>query len=262
MKELEDNYSENEEIRFDERGFTTRVKRDLGRPKGMKILEYYLKNKDKFNSPNYKKTSLWETVSKEIGISATECAHRFRNFKQLYINHVQREITKPELPIVWPYYTICKKVFGYRAVKAKLKNHKTSSSDTEDWSHLNIIKLINFAAGNVGDEEKWKWEEIAVITGHTSMACLDKYCELRKCYRKLKTMKTNNPDKKVSWKYFDMMDKIYTKDMAVDIKSEVQEGKFLHILYYKSFLLVLVYIMYKLIIFLRPKIIFIIEISF
>ncbi|CAF4895982.1 unnamed protein product [Pieris macdunnoughi] len=227
MKDLEDNYFENidnDDIRFDERGFTTRVKRDIGRAKGIKILEYYLKNKDKFNSPNYKKAALWEILSKEIGISATECAHRFRNFKQIYLNHVQREITKPELPIVWPYFTICKKVFGYRAVKAKLKSHNILN-DTEDWSHQDITKLINFATANFddGNEEKWRWEEIANITGHTAMACLDKYFELRKCYRKLKTMKSNNPEKRVSWKYFDVMDKIYTRDMVADIKMEVQD---------------------------------------
>lgn len=228
MKDLDDNISEDidsEEMKYDERGFTIRVKRDLEKAKGMKILEYYIKNKDKFNSPNYKKTVLWNTLSKEIGISATECAHRFRNIKQIYLSHVQREITKPEMPIVWQYFAICKKAFGYRAIKAKLKTNTPDLTDTEEWSHEDITKLINFAASNINiPMDKWNWADIADENGHTANGCLDKYCELRRCYRKLKTLITNNPEKRVSWKYFSIMDKIHTKTEDTDDKNPEQDG--------------------------------------
>lgn len=158
------------------------------------------------------------------------------------MNYVQREINKPEMPIVWPYYALCKKVFGYRAIKSKLKNGKADSSDSEDWTAKEIKKLINHFASNFTDldtdiESKSKWTDIAQELGRSETACCEKFLELRKSYRKLKTMKTNNPETKVSWKYFNMMDEIYNRSQVVEsmeiddqlyasIKSEVHDGEY------------------------------------
>ncbi|XP_045779737.1 uncharacterized protein LOC123877230 isoform X2 [Maniola jurtina] len=203
-----------DEESYDERGFTKRTKKRIGDEKAFKILEYYLKNKDKFASSLHKKLALWENLAKQIGISATECAHRFRNFKQVYTSYVQREINKPEKPILWPYYTLCKKVFGYRAIKTKLKNGKTDTDDEEDWSAKEIKQVINYFARNYCTfidevEDKNKWSNLAHELGRSASSCCEKFLELRKSYRKLKTMKARNPDVKVSWKYFNMMDDIY-----------------------------------------------------
>lgn len=240
-----------DEESYDERGFAKRSKKRSGDTKAFKILEYYLKNKDKFASSQQKKLALWEILSRQIGISATECAHRFRNFKQVYTSYVQREINKPEMPILWPYYSICKKVFGYRAIKSKLKNGKMDSDDPEDWAAKEIKHLINYFNQNYHElfdnvEKKGKWTKLAHDLGRTENSCCEKFLELRKSYRKLKTMKSRNPDVKVSWKYFNMIDDIYRNNefnentevletMEVDdnsdydstVKSEVQEGKFL-----------------------------------
>lgn len=239
-----DNGTEDEES-YDERGFTKRSKKRTGDSKAFKILEFYLKNKDKFASSQQKKLALWEVLARQIGVTATECAHRFRNFKQVYTGYVQREINKPEMPILWPYYNLCKKVFGYRAIKSKLKNGKMDSDDAEDWSAKEIKQLINFFSRNFHNfqeniEERSKWTEISQEIGRTESSCCDKFLELRKSYRKLKTMKARNPDVKVSWKYFNMLDNIYKnaeqnsevlETMEVDddvynggIKLEAQEG--------------------------------------
>ncbi|XP_039761083.1 uncharacterized protein LOC120634496 isoform X1 [Pararge aegeria] len=207
--------SEDEET-YDERGFIKRTKKTNGDVKAFKILEYFFKNKDKFASSQYKKLALWEIVAKQIGLSATECAHRFRNFKQVYTGYVQREINKPEKPIIWPYYSLCKKVFGYRAIKNKLKNGKVDSDDAEDWSAKEIKQVINYFARNYYNfidevDDKSKWVELSQELGRSTTSCCDKFLELRKSYRKLKTMKARNPDVKVSWKYFNMMDDIYQK---------------------------------------------------
>ncbi|CAG9569927.1 unnamed protein product [Danaus chrysippus] len=232
-----------DEESYDERGFTKRSKKRNGDTKAFKILEYYLKNKDKFSSSQQKKLALWEILAKQIGLSATECAHRFRNFKQVYIGYVQREINKPEMPILWPYYTLCKKVFGYRAIKSKLKNGKLESEDGEDWSAKEIKQLINYFSRNYHDlvdniEDKSRWVQVAQEMGRTEGSCCDKFLELRKSYRKLKTMKSRNPDVKVSWKYFNMIDEIYQngaenievleemdfeETTAFDVKTEIQE---------------------------------------
>ncbi|XP_069362605.1 uncharacterized protein [Maniola hyperantus] len=220
---------------YDERGFIKRTKKRNGDEKAFKILEFYLKNKDKFASSFYKKLALWEVLAKQIGISATECAHRFRNFKQVYTTYVQREINKPEKPILWPYYTLCKKVFGYRAIKTKLKNGKIDSDDEEEWSAKEIKQVINYFARNyctlIDDvEDRNKWSNLALELGRSASSCCDKFLELRKSYRKLKTMKARNPDVKVSWKYFIMMDDIYKtgaqdiQDVEVLDKMEVDEN--------------------------------------
>ncbi|XP_050672164.1 uncharacterized protein LOC126970352 [Leptidea sinapis] len=203
-----------DEVSFDEGGFTLRTKRRHGEEKATKILDYYLKNKDKFNSPLYKKLNLWEGLANKIGVTPTECAHRFRNLKQVYIAYVQREMSKPEMPITWPYYAQCKKVFGYRVIKAKYKNKDLSYC--QDWTAREIKKLLIFYGENCDSidnniDEISLWDSIAEELGQTPSSCSRKFFELRKSYKKLKTMKANNPETKISWKYFSMMDEIYLK---------------------------------------------------
>ncbi|XP_061724655.1 uncharacterized protein LOC133530662 [Cydia pomonella] len=225
--EFDEIISEDEES-YDERGFMKRSKRRPGESKSFKILEYYQKNKDKFNSPFRKKLALWEVLAKDIGISATQCAHRFRNLKQVYTKYVQREINKPEKPILWPYYAHCKKVFGYRAIKSKLRNGKKDTDDEEDWSAKEIKQLIVYFSQNFDDinsnlEDKSKWSALAAEIGKLEDACSDKLLELRKSYRKLKTMKTRNPDVKISWKYFNMFDEIYSaREDTSEIVQEIE----------------------------------------
>ncbi|KAJ0171095.1 hypothetical protein K1T71_013294 [Dendrolimus kikuchii] len=184
-----------------------------GDSKAFKILEYYQKNKDKFTSPHRNKHSLWEILAKQIGISATQCAHRLRNLKQVYTGYVQREINKPEMPIFWPYYTLCKKVFGYRAIKAKLKNSKQDSNVLEEWSAKEIKMLLNYLAQNISkvddSEDLSVWSGLAKEIGKSEQACREKFLELRKSYRKLKTKITRHPNVKISWKYFGLLDNIY-----------------------------------------------------
>ncbi|XP_050555253.1 uncharacterized protein LOC118280646 isoform X2 [Spodoptera frugiperda] len=223
-----DDFSDDDES-FDERGFTKRTKRRAGESKAFKILEYYQKNKDKFSTTNRNKHSLWEVLAKQIGISATQCAHRFRNLKQVYTAYVQREINKPEMPILWPYYALCKKVFGYRAIKSKLKNGKMDSDDSEDWSAKEIKQLINYFSQNFEEIDNFvddtsKWSDLATDIGKTENACKEKFIELRKSYRKLKTMRSRNPDVKISWKYFNMFEDIYNaKQNGNDEAMEVEE---------------------------------------
>ncbi|KPJ05812.1 hypothetical protein RR46_01241 [Papilio xuthus] len=209
-----DEYSEDDEL-YDERGFMKRSKRRIGESKANRILEYYLKNKEKFSCSLQKKLSLWEVLAKQLGITAVQCAHRFRNLKQIYTRYIQREINKPDMPILWPYYAMCKKVFGYRAIKSKLKNGKIGSDDSEEWAAREIKQLINYFAKNYDSfhqnlEDHCRWSDLARVIGKTESACSEKFLELRKSYRKLTTMKTRNPEIKVSWKYFNMLDDIYT----------------------------------------------------
>lgn len=235
MEDTAEDYSEDEES-FDERGFTKRSKRRSGDSKAFKILEYYQKNKDKFSTTNRNKHSLWEVLAKQIGISATQCAHRFRNLKQVYTAYVQREINKPEMPILWPYYALCKKVFGYRAIKSKLKNGKLDSDDSEDWSAKEIKLLINYFSqhfdeinSNVDDNSKWS--DLAADIGKSENSCKEKFLELRKSYRKLKTMRTRNPDVKISWKYFNMFEQIYSakEDGQDAMQVDDEQGTYLTI---------------------------------
>ncbi|KAI8425712.1 hypothetical protein MSG28_011514 [Choristoneura fumiferana] len=212
---------------YDERGFMKRSKRRTGDSKSFKILEFYQKNKEKFASPNRKKLALWEILARDIGMSAAQCAHRFRNLKQVYTKYVQREINKPEKPILWPYYAHCKKVFGYRAIKSKLRNGKRDTDDEEEWSAKEIKQLINYFAQNFDDinsnvEDKNKWSALAAEIGKVEDACCEKLLELRKSYRKLKTMKTRNADVKISWKYFNLFDEIYTSKEDVETVQEIE----------------------------------------
>ncbi|KAM3960031.1 uncharacterized protein ACR2FA_005955 [Aphomia sociella] len=207
-----DNVTDEEE--FDERGFTKRTKRGIGDSKAFKILEYYQKNKEKFSTTLRKKQALWEILANQIGISAEQCAHRFRNLKQVYTGYVQREIDRPEMPILWPYYALCKKVFGYRALKSKLKSNKFTAECAEEWTAKEIKQLINYFGQNFygmpeNVEEKTKWTDLANTIGKSEDSCVEKFLDLRKSYRKLKTMKENNSQVKVSWKYYAMFDDIY-----------------------------------------------------
>lgn len=217
-----------DEESYDERGFTKRTKRGSGDSKAFKILEYYQKNKEKFSTTtNRNKHSLWDILAKQIGISATQCAHRFRNLKQVYTGYVQREINKPEMPILWPYYALCKKVFGYRAIKSKLKNGKLDSDDSEDWSAKEIKQLINYFAQNFDDinsniEDKTKWSDLSGEIGKGENSCKEKFIELRKSYRKLKTMRTRNPETKISWKYFNMFEDIYDSHETMEVDENVE----------------------------------------
>ncbi|XP_068624698.1 uncharacterized protein [Battus philenor] len=230
-EEVNETYSEDEES-FDERGFMKRSKRRAGDSKAFKILDYYQKNKDKFACSLRKKLSLWEILAKQLGITAYQCAHRFRNLKQVYMGYVQREINKPDMPILWPYYALCKKVFGYRAIKSKLKNGKMDSDDAEDWVAREIKQLINYFANNYdvlhnSIEDLSKWSDLTHVIGKTERACSEKFLELRKSYRKLKTMKARNPEVKVSWKYFNMMDDIFNtreSEQANNFDENVEMG--------------------------------------
>ncbi|XP_041984189.1 uncharacterized protein LOC121736833 [Aricia agestis] len=222
----DDNNSEDEET-YDERGFTKNTKKQAGDEKAFKLLEYYLKNKDKFASSQQKKLALWEVIGKQIGVSATECAHRFRNFKQVYTAYVQREVNKPEMPILWPYYSLCKKVFGYRVIKSKLKNGKTDADEIEDWAPKEIKQIINHFSSfyneiteNSNDETLWS--SLAEQMGRPATSLRYKFLELRKSYRKLKTMKTRNPDVKLTWKYFNMMDNIYNEAEQIKKREKVE----------------------------------------
>lgn len=230
MDDPAEEYTDDEES-FDERGFTKRTKKRSGDSKAFKILDYYQKNKDKFSTSNRNKHALWEVLAKQIGLSATQCAHRFRNLKQVYTSYVQREINKPEMPILWPYYAVCKKVFGYRAIKSKLKNGKLDSDDSEDWSAKEIKQLINYFSRNFDDinnnvEDTSKWTELAGDISKSETSCKEKFLELRKSYRKLKTMRSRNPDVKISWKYFNMFEQIYkAKESGNQEGMEVDDEK-------------------------------------
>ncbi|KAG7297010.1 hypothetical protein JYU34_019936 [Plutella xylostella] len=203
-------------------------RRAAGDSKAFQILEFYQKNKDKFKTSS-RKQALWEILAKQIGMNATRCAHRFRNLKQVYTGYIQREINKPEMPIVWPYYQLCKKVFGYRALKSKLKNHKMDSDGEEEWSAKEIKQLINYFSDNFATisenpSELDVWGVLSSQTGKSASACRDKFMELRKSYRKLKTMKSRNAAVKVTWKYFNKFDDIYrAHENGVEQPMEVEE---------------------------------------
>lgn len=154
-------------------------------PRSTKILEFYLRNKDKFKL--YKnKLDLWEPLAKEIDVNITQCALRFRHLKQTFLDTVQKEVTNPKSLITWPYYTLCKKVFGYRAVKNKIKSGAISAGS--DWLAREIKQLITFFSKNfdsINDNlnDISKWEPLAIELKKTPSNCKDKFVELRKCYR-------------------------------------------------------------------------------
>ncbi|RVE53512.1 hypothetical protein evm_001882 [Chilo suppressalis] len=209
---------------FDERGFTKRTKRGFGDSKAFKILEYYQKNKDRFSTTQRKKQELWEVIAKQIGITAEQCAHRFRNLKQVYTSYVQREINKPDMPIIWPYYALCKKVFGYRAIKTKLKNNKMDSDEVDEWTPKEIKQVINYFKEHFNEisnsNDVTKWRGLARELQKTESNIRDKFHELKKSYKSLKTVKEHNPAYKVSWKYFNLFDEIYQKSDGNDMEVE------------------------------------------
>ncbi|CAH0764828.1 unnamed protein product [Diatraea saccharalis] len=214
---------------YDERGFTKRTKRGLGDSKAFKILEYYQKNKDKFSTTLKKKQTLWDALGKQIGMTGEQCAHRFRNLKQVYTGYVQREINIPEMPILWPYYALCKKVFGYRAIKSKLKNNK-ADKDFEEWTPKEIKQVIGYFGLHFNelsyDDTATKWKELADELQKPMKAVRDKFIELRKSYKRLKTVKEHNPEFKVSWKYYNMFNEIYERadaGAAMEVDDEVYE---------------------------------------
>lgn len=135
------------------------------------------------------------------------------------------------MPILWPYYALCKKVFGYRAIKNKLKNGKLDSDDSEDWSAKEIKQLINYFSQNFDDintnvDDSTKWSELAADIGKGETSCKEKFLELRKSYRKLKTMRSRNPDVKISWKYFASFEQIYSaREEDSQEAMEVDDGR-------------------------------------
>lgn len=210
-----DNLSNNElyDEDYDEQGIGKRP-RGSPDPKQFKILEYYQKNKTKFSKSQQKKATIWEGLAKQLGLTSEQCAHRFRNLKQVYTTYVQREIKKPEKPILWPYYALCKKVFGYRAIQNKLKNAKYDSDEDREWSTKEIKQLIDHFAKNVdainNDIDNAKlWDSVAHDIGNSASSCRDKFLELRKSYRQLKGMKSRNKSYKVVWKYYKKFEEIY-----------------------------------------------------
>lgn len=120
------------------------------------------------------------------------------------------------MPIVWPYYALCKKVFGYRAIKNKLKRAKASSEE-KDWVPSEIKALLtyfgqNFHSISNNTDDITKWYSLSRQLSKTQTSCREKFLDLRKSYRKLKTMKSRNPDCRVSWQYFNIIDEIYAKE--------------------------------------------------
>lgn len=191
-------------------------RRKGGTEKAFKILEFYQKNKSLFNISNRNKTKVWEPVANDIKMSASECAHRFRNLKQVYMSYLQRECKSPEKPIIWPYYPLCKKVFGYRALKSKIMKNGDVDYAIKEWSAKEIKALINYYSENYAFVNKNYsdcecWAPLAREIKKTEMACLHKFMEMRKSYRKLKTMLTRNPKVKISWKYYTKFDEICSR---------------------------------------------------
>lgn len=194
--------------------------RRKGEAKAFKILEFYQKNKDKFSTSNRKKTALWEVIAKQVHMTPTQCAHRFRNLKQVYMAYLHRECKTPEKPIIWPYYNLCKKVFGYKALKSKILKKESNEYEFKEWSPKEIKTLISFYAKNYDSVNKNAnndacWTQLSDEIGKSETLCREKFLELRKSYRKLKTMLTRNPKTKVSWKYFNMFDQICTRSDRV-----------------------------------------------
>lgn len=191
-------------------------------PKSTKILEFYLKNKDKFQQQK-NKISLWDPLVKEIDMSSTQCSHRFRYLKQAYIEFVQKELKQPKIAITWPYYLLCKKIFGYRTIKNKIKQGQIN--DNDDWMAREIKQLISYFSKNYDEinsniDDVTKWAQLASELGKSEQNCKEKFVELRKCYRKLKTMKSRNPEVKISWSYFDMFHRIYSlKEPEMEVEA-------------------------------------------
>lgn len=226
------------------------ARRQEGEAKAFRILEFYLKHKDTFNSSNRLKSAIWEQVAKEVKMTPAQCAHRFRNLKQVYMSYLTRECKRPDKPIVWPYYALCKKVFGYRALKSKILKKTDSDFNIKEWTTKDIKMLIeyfaqNFAKVNSEFSNLECWSELAQKIGKDEEVCKDKFLELRKSYRKLKTMLTRNPNTNISWKYFPYFEQIYENradatdlsyidgnyevmDIDDEIKKEIQDGKALN----------------------------------
>ncbi|KAJ2951214.1 hypothetical protein O0L34_g5607 [Tuta absoluta] len=218
---IPDDLSDLEPEEFDDKTSTKRS-RGIGDPKQVKILEYYLKYKDKFTSSR-KKNALWENLASTIGLSAVQCAHRFRNLKQVYMAYIQREIDKPDKPILWPYFALCKKVFGYRLLKNKLKQGKMDLNDQDEWTPRDIKMLINYfgqhyqeISQDLQDVTKWK-TAAKIIMNKSEIACRDKFLELNNSYRKIIMMMNRNPESKINWKYFKFFDEIYSKSEGMEV---------------------------------------------
>ncbi|KAI5639478.1 hypothetical protein NE865_07978 [Phthorimaea operculella] len=201
---------------------STKRSRGIEDPKQMKILEYYLKYKDKFTSTR-KKNALWENLASTIGLTAEQCAHRFRNLKQVYMAYIQREIDKPDKPILWPYFALCKKVFGYRLLKNKLKQGKMDLNEQEEWTPRDIKMLINYFGQHYADisqdlQDVSKWKTAAkIIMNKSEMACRDKFLELNNSYRKILVMMNRNPESKINWKYFKFFHEIYSRAEGMEV---------------------------------------------
>lgn len=105
-------------------------------------------------------------------------------------------------------------------IKNKLKQRELNkkgdiNTDPDDWPVRLIKLLISFFSKNFHEitnniDDLSKWAPLASDIGKSEAICKEKFIELRKSYRKLKTMRTRNPDVKISWIYFDLFDKIYT----------------------------------------------------
>lgn len=131
------------------------------------------------------------------------------------MSYVQREINKPEMPILWPYYALCKKVFGYRAIKNKLKNNKVGSEENEEWAPKEIKQIIHYFSNHFheicNNDDSSKWAPLAREMNKSETSVNNKFLELQKSYKRLKTMKENHPECKVSWKYYNLFEDVYEK---------------------------------------------------
>lgn len=153
---------------------------------------------------------------------------------------------------MWPYYALCKKVFGYRILKSKIIKKKASDFNFKEWATKEIKALISYVSQNFESIEKDTnnlalWAELSAQIGKDEETCKEKYLELRKSYKKLNVLLTRNPNSKITWKYYAAFDSMFSNEvdncdfkmesieggyeyMALDddIKLEIQESKFFY----------------------------------
>ncbi|GBP18650.1 hypothetical protein EVAR_14420_1 [Eumeta japonica] len=210
---------------YDDKDYGAKRRRRNGEPKAFAILDFYLQNKEKFTLPQVKKLSLWAIVGEQIDMSAEQCAHRFRNLKQVYMAYLQRECRAPDKPILWPYYNICKKIFGYKSLLQKIRTKFEDQFLSQiEWPHEDLERLLHYCDINYNEinkniNDKQNWAEIATVLGKSQENCLNKFLELKKTYVKLKTRNNDDPSI-ISWNYFKAFEDIY-RTHNIEIEEEI-----------------------------------------